>query len=124
MKIVYIGTYFPRECGIGTFTRNKVEAMMNNGFEEEHEPIVVAINDNGNEYNYPPEVKCTIQRDLQSDYIAAAAFINESGADFCILEHVPVIQAFYRVAQSKYDFDDLKCLSEKRWKKYVPHPLP
>src|SRR6185503_6963991 len=86
MKIAYIGTYPPRECGIGTFMRNKFEAMMNTDGGE-HEGIIIALNDQENIYDYPEEVKFCIQYDRQEDYIEAADFINQSGADICILEH-------------------------------------
>ncbi|MEI9807053.1 MAG: glycosyltransferase [Bacteroidota bacterium] len=89
MKIVYIGTYPPRECGIGTFTHNKFLAMIKgqpvNG--EKHEGIVIAVNDQENMYDYPEEVRLAIRQNEQDDYIQAAIFINESGADVCILEH-------------------------------------
>jgi glycosyltransferase involved in cell wall biosynthesis len=89
MKIVYIGTYPPRQCGIGTFTRNKFTAMINGqpSMHEKHEGMVVAVNDHDNIYDYPEEVLFSIRQDEQDDYIEAASFINNSGADICILEH-------------------------------------
>ena len=81
MKIVYIASYGPRKCGIATFTGNK-RIGMNCG---ENEGIVVAMNDPNNEYDYPEEVKFVIQQESAGDYITAAKFINESGADICIL---------------------------------------
>jgi len=89
MKLAYIGTYPPRECGIGTFTRNLFNSMLvkteNNG--PENSGFVVALNDNDLVYDYPPEVKLTIRQENQEDYIKAAKYINLSGADICILEH-------------------------------------
>jgi glycosyltransferase involved in cell wall biosynthesis len=84
MKIAYIGTYPPRQCGIGTYTRNKFTAIIGNGA---HEGMVIAINDNENSYDYPEEVQYTIRQDQQDDYVDAAKFINRSGADICVLEH-------------------------------------
>src|SRR5258705_6172415 len=89
MKIAYIGTYPPRQCGIGTFTRNKFLAVNNckaDGFEK-HDGFIIALNDQENTYDYPDEVKFQIQQDRQEDYIDAANFINTCGADLCILEH-------------------------------------
>ena len=86
MKIVFIATYPPQECGIGTFTQNLANAMKNSD-QEENEIIIVAMNDNQEKYNYPPEVKLTISEQHQTSYLAAADFINASGADLCILQH-------------------------------------
>lgn len=89
MKFAFIGTYPPRECGIGTFTNNLFNSMLvkNASKEDEHEGFVVALNDNNIEYEYPPQVKLTIRQEHQEDYIKAAKFINLSGADLCVLEH-------------------------------------
>ncbi|HDZ15705.1 MAG TPA: glycosyltransferase, partial [Pricia sp.] len=86
MKLAYIGTYPPRECGIGTFTQNLAHAMLKHG-DEMNEIMVFAMNDYEQEYHYPPEVKLTIGQEQQTDYLEAANFINLSGADACILEH-------------------------------------
>lgn len=86
-KTVYIGTYLPRECGIGTFTANLVASMLDGTRNQESSGYVVALTDHDQEYAYPPEVKLTIQQEQQADYLEAANFINLSGADICILEH-------------------------------------
>ena len=89
MKLAYIGTYPPRECGIGTFTKNLVRSMVSdNGIETKaNEGFVVALNDYEQIYPYPEEVKLVIHQEQQADYLEAANFINHSGADLCILEH-------------------------------------
>lgn len=88
MKIAFIGTYPPRECGIGTFTQNLYESMI--GIDSSgniNQGFVVAIDDNGLHYEYPKEVKLSIRQEEQTDYLEAANVINLSGADVCILEH-------------------------------------
>jgi glycosyltransferase involved in cell wall biosynthesis len=89
MKFAYIGTYPPRQCGIGTFTKNLLSSMVTCTDREgrKNEGIVIAINDLGQNYSYPEEVKFTIRAEHQRDYIQAAKFINYSGSEICILEH-------------------------------------
>jgi glycosyltransferase involved in cell wall biosynthesis len=96
MKIAYIGTYPPRECGIGTFTRNLYNSMVMNPASRQAgnkttnasvEGFIIAMNDHDQTYDYPEEVKLTIRQEHQRDYLSAVKFINLSGADLCILEH-------------------------------------
>jgi glycosyltransferase involved in cell wall biosynthesis len=89
MKIVYIGTYPPRECGIGTFTMNLYKSMLSNNdaTDTKVEGFIVAMNDQEQTYNYPEEVKLVIRQEHQRDYLEAVKFINLSGADICVLEH-------------------------------------
>ncbi len=86
MKLAYIGTYPPRECGIGTFTQNLAHAMLENG-KGVKEIMVFAMNDHNQKYSYPSEVKLSINQEQQTDYLEAVNYINLSGADACILEH-------------------------------------
>jgi glycosyltransferase involved in cell wall biosynthesis len=92
MKIAYISTYPPRECGIATFNQNLMRAV-NANYTERRKPseggFVIALNDSGSlqEYEYPEEVKYIIRQDHQKDYIRAANYINTSNADVCIMEH-------------------------------------
>jgi glycosyltransferase involved in cell wall biosynthesis len=92
MRIAYISTYPPRECGIATFNQNLMRAV-NANFPERDSLVeggfVVALNDSESlqEYEYPEEVKYVIRQNHQKDYIRAASFINTSDTDVCILEH-------------------------------------
>lgn len=89
MKNAYIATYPPRQCGIGTFTENLFNSMVASDIDEPHheKSFVVAVNDFENELTYPDEVKFTIRQEFQEDYLAAAKYINMSGADCCVLQH-------------------------------------
>ncbi|NOY97463.1 MAG: glycosyltransferase [Chlorobi bacterium] len=86
MKIVIIGTYPPRQCGIGTFTQDLFNSLINNR-SSSYEGFIVAINEMGQKYNYPEEVKHIINQERLQDYPKAADFINKSGVNLCILEH-------------------------------------
>jgi glycosyltransferase involved in cell wall biosynthesis len=96
MKLAYIGTYPPRECGIGTFTMNLYKSMITDPVSQNNrgdnakntvEGFIIAMNDHELSYNYPEEVRQTIRQEHQRDYLKAARFINLSGADICVLEH-------------------------------------
>lgn len=85
MKIAYLSTYQPRECGLATFNANLIKAI------DHHIPFtqgsfVIALND-ANEYNYNQNVRYTIRQDNIEDYEEAASLINQSGADICCIQH-------------------------------------
>ncbi len=89
MKIAYISTYPPRECGLATFNQNLVNALSLNPTYDANQSFVVAMNesDDVNEHQYPNEVKFVIRQQNQQDYLEAADFINNSDVDTCIIEH-------------------------------------
>src|SRR5690554_1484725 len=89
MKIALIGTYPPRQCGIGTFTKNLVKAIAANTDSKKisKHAMVVAINEDGQKYEYPEEVIHVIRQNHQRDYVDAAKFINYSDAEICMLQH-------------------------------------
>ena len=89
MRIAYISTYPPRKCGIGTFNQNLVKAVFPHTGEDhlQDQAFVIAMKEEDQNYEFPPEVKFTIRTNHQKDYIKAARFINFSGADICVLQH-------------------------------------
>ena len=89
MKLALIGTFPPRECGIGTFTKNLFDSILSNYKKKGngYGSFVVALNDNDLVYDYPECVKQIIRQERQEDYLQAVRYINLSGADICILEH-------------------------------------
>lgn len=89
MKIAYLSSYTPRECGIATFNYNLIRAINADNADGSLNGFVVAMNDSDDleEYDYPPEVRFTIRQEHQKDYIKAAEFINNSDVDACVIEH-------------------------------------
>ncbi len=89
MKIICLGNYPPRQCGIATFTGNLINAILNaadiHAYNVEIE--VIAMNDNGSSYNYPPIVGHVINDRVMNEYIMMAETINNSGAELCLLQH-------------------------------------
>ncbi|HDS07120.1 MAG TPA: glycosyltransferase, partial [Bacteroides sp.] len=89
MKIAFIGTYPPRQCGIGAFTHHLVRAVLSGSGNKEAEKnaMVITVNEDGQMHSYPGEVKLVVRQNHQRDYIEAARFINYSDAQVCILQH-------------------------------------
>lgn len=93
MKVAYISTFSPRECGIATFNSSVMRAIGTNlqgpGQDGAANGFGVALNDSDSltEYEYPPQVQCVIRQDCQQDYILAATYLNTSDADVCLLQH-------------------------------------
>jgi glycosyltransferase involved in cell wall biosynthesis len=89
MKLAYISSYPPRECGIATFNNNLLNAIGHDPKIVSADSFVVAMSDSEelDTYEYPKEVKFIVRQENQKDYILAADYINTSTADACIMEH-------------------------------------
>ncbi|RXA17596.1 glycosyltransferase [Methanosarcina sp. MSH10X1] len=85
LKILFIGTYVPKECGIATFTADLLNSV--SGEYNDVHCEVIALNDPSETYNYPEEVVFQIQRDRIEDYYRAADYINQSDIDLVCLQH-------------------------------------
>jgi glycosyltransferase involved in cell wall biosynthesis len=85
LRILFIGTYVPKECGIATFTSDLLNSV--SGEYKDVHCEVIALNDPSETYNYPPEVVFQIERDKIEDYYRAADYINQSDADIVCLQH-------------------------------------
>ena len=91
MRIVYLSTHLPRECGIATFNNSLIKGIEAN-LRKKHlyvQHSVVALNDSDDlhEYEYSQEVKFIIRQENERDYLKAAQLINNSNTDVCVLEH-------------------------------------
>lgn len=84
-KIVFLGDYLPRKCGIATFTTD-LRCAVARGFPSIQCPVV-PVNDLAEGYDYPEEVRFEIaEQDLRS-YLRAADFINLNDVDVVCVEH-------------------------------------
>ena len=85
LRVLFIGTYVPKECGIATFTSDLLNSVSggNNNIHCE----VIAVSDPSENCNYPEEVVFQIERNNLEDYYRAADFINHSDADVICLQH-------------------------------------
>lgn len=89
MHIIFIGNYLPRQCGIATFTHHIANGLVM-AANLHRIPLtieVVAMNDPGQQYDYPAIVTRTIRQQEKQDYIDTAHYINDSGANCVILQH-------------------------------------
>ncbi|CAN5341422.1 glycosyltransferase family 4 protein [soil metagenome] len=91
MKIAYISTYLPRECGIATFNDN-VERAIQINFPDQNAletDFGIAVNDSedAQAYDYPAHIKFVIRQNHQKDYIQAAKYINTSEVDAVVMQH-------------------------------------
>ncbi len=89
MKILCIGNFPPRKCGIATFTENLVNsikvATSNKHIKIEIE--VIAMNDHKLHYEYPSIVTNTIDDQSRKDYIKIANYINSSDGNLVLFQH-------------------------------------
>ena len=72
IRVAYVSSYPPRECGIATFTRDLVVSIDELRFLAPG--VVVAINEKGASYNYGRQVKFQIERDSIDSYLEAASW--------------------------------------------------
>lgn len=85
LKVAYISTFPPRECGIATYTNDLVDAISR--LYVTQSPTIVAINDRGGYYNYPSLVGFQIDREEVDSYTEAAEYVNRSDIDIVNLQH-------------------------------------
>ena len=87
IRVAYVSTYPPRECGIATYTKHLVDAISAFCTRVVTPPVVIAINDRGGYYDYEMRVKAQIDvHDIQS-YEKVAQYINSSDVDVVNLQH-------------------------------------
>lgn len=77
-KILFMGTYPPRECGIATFTQD-LSMAIDRRFMPKVKSKILAMNKNvSNMYNYPKDVIFQVDDSDLENYIESAKKINKS----------------------------------------------
>lgn len=84
-KIAFVCTYKPRKCGIATFTSDLIKNI-GLASADRFKPIVIAIQSD-NRLSYEDPVKINIRKNIKSDYILAADYINSSGVEAVSIQH-------------------------------------
>jgi glycosyltransferase involved in cell wall biosynthesis len=84
-RIVILGNHLPRQCGIATFTTDLSDAITDEF--SEIDCFVVAMNDAGRRYAYPPRVRLEIAESDIASYRRAADYLNVSKAELVCVQH-------------------------------------
>lgn len=84
-KIVLIGNYLPRQCGIATFTTDLLTALAAESGEAECRAVV--MNDVPEGYRYPSQVRFELNYKMLTDYYLAADFLNMNEVEIVCLQH-------------------------------------
>lgn len=86
LKVLYLSSFPPRECGIADFTQNTIDAIheVNRDIDQK----IIAINER--EFikrDYSALVKWELEQENLDSYQKTALYINECGADVLFLQH-------------------------------------
>jgi glycosyltransferase involved in cell wall biosynthesis len=84
-KVIFLGDYLPRKCGIATFTTD-LRCAVATAFPSVQCPVV-PVNDLEPGYDYPPEVRFEIAEQELPSYLRAADFLNISDVDVVCVQH-------------------------------------
>jgi glycosyltransferase involved in cell wall biosynthesis len=84
VKVAYLSTYPPRECGIATFCEDLIQATGGGAFPEQ---VVIALEGGARYHRYSRPVVHVVDDRNEKDYQAAAEFINDSPADVVSIQH-------------------------------------
>ena len=83
-RFAFIGNSLPRRCGIATFTTDLQQALERAPYER---CGIVALNDHGRSYDYPPAVGLQIDDRRLGDYERAADVLNRARCEVVSLQH-------------------------------------
>jgi glycosyltransferase involved in cell wall biosynthesis len=85
LRIAYVSSYTPRECGIATFTEDLTKSI--NALNVLKPAAIIGINDLGSTYNYGKEVVMQIDAADERTYHQVADRINDSDFDLVNVQH-------------------------------------
>ena len=84
-RFAFIGNSLPRRCGIATFTTDLQQALERSPPYEQCG--IVAMNNYGRTYDYPPTVRLQIDDRRLEDYERAADILNRARCEVVSLQH-------------------------------------
>ena len=84
-RIAVVGNYFPRHCGIATFTTDLCDAI--HAEYGATELLALPVNDTEEGYDYPVRVRFELSESNLASYRQAADFLNFSNVDLVCLQH-------------------------------------
>jgi glycosyltransferase involved in cell wall biosynthesis len=85
VKVAYLSTYPPRECGIAAFCEDLIHATGGDGAFPE--PVVIAMEGGARYHRYSRPVVHVVDDRNEKDYQTAAEFINDSLAEVVSIQH-------------------------------------
>jgi glycosyltransferase involved in cell wall biosynthesis len=84
MRVAVVTTYPPRPCGIGMFSHDLRDALVE---ADPMTPIEIVSIVRDSKQAAAPEVVASIRQDVRSDYAAVAADLTSRGTDVVLIEH-------------------------------------
>ena len=84
-RVAMLGNYLPRQCGIATFTADLSDAIV--AEQPALDCFVLAMNDGGARYAYPPRVRFEVAENEVAAYQRAADFLNVNTVDVVSVQH-------------------------------------
>ena len=86
-EILVISSYPPRECGIATYSQDLIKSL-NNKFSNSFNIKVCALENGKSDFNYPDEVKYTLDTSHISTFMSLAEKINnDQHIEIVLIQH-------------------------------------
>lgn len=86
-EVLFVTSYPPRECGIATYSQDLIRAL-NNKFSNSLSIKTCALGNGRDTYDYPEEVKYTLDTSQRNSYLDLGRAINENNQiQFVLIQH-------------------------------------